>query len=275
MNVLFIHSEEDHYSPEKPLEGPERMQFGISYISSVLKRNGHETRLVVPSRQTEHVVEEYIRDFDPGLVCFTSVFTEFAFMSRLAEKVKRSHPDLFLLVGGPHSTLKPDECLATVFDAACVGEGEFATLELVEQLESARFPAGIPNMYIKDGNGIERNAPRPFLQDLDALPFPDREMWIPWYANPLSRPSVLLGRGCPFQCTYCCNHALQRISDGKYVRFRSAEGTQFVHTVNGSALAWARIWAALVETYRQADGTVRLPEVLAPYFGDLTMRPRS
>jgi seryl-tRNA synthetase len=58
------------------------------------------------------------------------------------------------------------------------------------------------------------------------------------------------------------------------VRFRSAEGTQFVHTVNGSALAWARIWAALVETYRQADATVRLPEVLAPYFGDLTIRPR-
>ena len=59
------------------------------------------------------------------------------------------------------------------------------------------------------------------------------------------------------------------------VRFRSAEGTQFVHTVNGSALAWARIWAALVETYRQADATVRLPDVLAPYFGDLTIRPRS
>ena len=58
------------------------------------------------------------------------------------------------------------------------------------------------------------------------------------------------------------------------VRFRSAQGTQFVHTVNGSALAWARIWAALVETYRQVDGSVRLPEVLAPYFGDLTIRPR-
>ena len=59
------------------------------------------------------------------------------------------------------------------------------------------------------------------------------------------------------------------------VRYRSAQGTQFVHTVNGSALAWARIWAALVETYRQADATVRLPEVLAPYFGELTIRPRS
>ena len=58
------------------------------------------------------------------------------------------------------------------------------------------------------------------------------------------------------------------------MRFRSSEGTQFVHTVNGSALAWARVWAALVETYRQPDGTVTLPQVLAPYFGDVTIRPR-
>jgi seryl-tRNA synthetase len=58
------------------------------------------------------------------------------------------------------------------------------------------------------------------------------------------------------------------------VRYRSSEGTRFVHTLNGSALAWARVWAALVETYRQTDGTVVLPEVLVPYFGDPTIRPR-
>jgi seryl-tRNA synthetase len=53
------------------------------------------------------------------------------------------------------------------------------------------------------------------------------------------------------------------------VRYRTAAGTTaFVHTVNGSALAWARIWAALVETYRQPDGSVKLPDVLAPYMGD-------
>ena len=53
------------------------------------------------------------------------------------------------------------------------------------------------------------------------------------------------------------------------VRFRPAGGgpTQLVHTVNGSALAWPRIWAALVENGRQADGTVMLPEALAPYLG--------
>ncbi len=53
------------------------------------------------------------------------------------------------------------------------------------------------------------------------------------------------------------------------VRFRPASGgpPQLVHTVNGSALAWPRIWAALVENGRQEDGTVLLPEVLAPYVG--------
>jgi seryl-tRNA synthetase len=53
------------------------------------------------------------------------------------------------------------------------------------------------------------------------------------------------------------------------VRYRPAGGgpTQLVHTVNGSALAWPRIWAALVESGRQDDGTVMLPEALAPYLG--------
>jgi seryl-tRNA synthetase len=58
------------------------------------------------------------------------------------------------------------------------------------------------------------------------------------------------------------------------VRYRTSDGTTaLVHTVNGSALAWARIWAALVETYRQEDGSIRLPSVLDPYFGgDATIR---
>ncbi|HEY5263103.1 MAG TPA: serine--tRNA ligase [Acidimicrobiales bacterium] len=62
-----------------------------------------------------------------------------------------------------------------------------------------------------------------------------------------------------------------------HVRYRTSEGTTaLVHTVNGSALGWARVWAALIETYRQADGSVVLPEVLAPYMGELrTIKPRT
>jgi seryl-tRNA synthetase len=59
------------------------------------------------------------------------------------------------------------------------------------------------------------------------------------------------------------------------VRFRPAGGgqPQLVHTVNGSALAWPRIWAAVVENGRQEDGTVMLPEALAPYLaGELLIK---
>jgi seryl-tRNA synthetase len=53
------------------------------------------------------------------------------------------------------------------------------------------------------------------------------------------------------------------------VRYRPAGGGSpvLVHTLNGSALAWPRIWAALVEWGRQADGSVRLPDALAPWLG--------
>jgi len=56
------------------------------------------------------------------------------------------------------------------------------------------------------------------------------------------------------------------------IRYRPAEGkgTEHVHTLNGSALAVPRVWAAVVETHRQPDGSVRIPEVLLPYMRGAT-----
>ena len=61
------------------------------------------------------------------------------------------------------------------------------------------------------------------------------------------------------------------------VRYRPEDGSspRFVHTVNGSALAWARIWAVLVEQGRQEDGSIVLPKVLHGYLGGQSViRPR-
>jgi seryl-tRNA synthetase len=57
------------------------------------------------------------------------------------------------------------------------------------------------------------------------------------------------------------------------IRFktRGQKGTQFVHTLNGSGLAVGRTMAAILENYQQADGSVRLPEVLQPYLGRVTL----
>ncbi len=63
--------------------------------------------------------------------------------------------------------------------------------------------------------------------------------------------------------SWCTDYQARRAN----IRYRpdGGRGPVLVHTLNGSALAWARIWAALVETGRQADGSVVLPEVLGPY----------
>jgi seryl-tRNA synthetase len=65
--------------------------------------------------------------------------------------------------------------------------------------------------------------------------------------------------------SWCSDYQARRAN----IRYRPEEGgaPAFVHTLNGSALAWARIWAAVVETGRQEDGSVVLPKALHPYLG--------
>jgi seryl-tRNA synthetase len=57
------------------------------------------------------------------------------------------------------------------------------------------------------------------------------------------------------------------------IRYRPAGGgrLEHVHTLNGSALAWSRIWPTILETYRRPDGRVTVPEVLRPYLGGLEL----
>jgi seryl-tRNA synthetase len=61
--------------------------------------------------------------------------------------------------------------------------------------------------------------------------------------------------------SWCGDYQARRAN----VRYKGGEGTAMVHTLNGSALATPRVWAALVETYRQPDGSVRVPDALRPY----------
>ncbi|MFM8524273.1 MAG: serine--tRNA ligase [Cyanobacteriota bacterium] len=64
-------------------------------------------------------------------------------------------------------------------------------------------------------------------------------------------------------CSVCGDFQARRSS----IRLKDGNGTQLVHTLNGSGLAVGRTMAALLETGQQPDGSVRLPEALVPYFG--------
>jgi seryl-tRNA synthetase len=71
--------------------------------------------------------------------------------------------------------------------------------------------------------------------------------------------------------SWCTDYQARRAN----IRYRpdGEKGTRFVHSLNGSGLAVPRVWAAIVETHRQPDGSVRMPEVLLPYLGGMTEIP--
>ena len=230
MKVIFIYTNAEIQSMSRPLRTWTNIPLGISYISSVLKVHGHQTQsLVLGSNKFRgclQLLNSMMETFNPGLVCFTAVASQYPFIEKIASFMKKQWPHKFLIIGGVHATLNPDEVIKGAFNALCIGEGEYPLLELCNQLEDKHTPEGIANLWIKSDDGtIQKNLTRPFLQNLDILPFPDREMWKPCVSGEqrFSEWSVLVGRGCPYNCTYCSNHVLRKIASGKYVRMRSAK----------------------------------------------------
>jgi anaerobic magnesium-protoporphyrin IX monomethyl ester cyclase len=229
MRILFVYSLDDIRPVSKPLRTWSSMQFGISYISSLLKVHGHQTRLLVLGssyyNDGKKQLETFMEEFNPGLICFTAVYSQYLFIEEMAQFAKRHWPDTYRIIGGVHATLQPDVVITGPFNAVCIGEGEYPVLELCQQLESQRIPKGIANLWLKTVDGsIEKNPSREFIQDLDLLPFPDHVMWEPWMRERYDDEMVILGgRGCPYDCTYCSNHALRNAANGHYVRMRSPE----------------------------------------------------
>jgi len=205
----------------------ENIHIGISHISSYLKSRGHTTRLVVLSSEMASrslaLLDSAAAEFDPQLVAFTAVSTQYPFILAAAHRLKQQRPKCFLLLGGIHASLRPDEAIQGPFDALCIGEGEMPAAELAAQLEAGRTPQGIANLWIKLPDGsVEKNAAREFVPDLDQLPFPDRDIWHDWVMpNGLTHHVIEPSRGCPYDCSYCSNHALRKLAKGKYVRLRN------------------------------------------------------
>jgi radical SAM superfamily enzyme YgiQ (UPF0313 family) len=213
-------------SVDQPLPSGTCIHFGLATIATVLKVAGHNVSLQVftPKTPLEDTLRTIIEELKPKLFCFTAVSTQFPIVSRIAAQVKKLDPSIYVIVGGAHPSLAPEESLACPdIDGICIGEGETGILVLASQLEAGQQPHMVPNFWLKQlEKGIkEKNSRIPFLDDLDRLPFIDRELWRRWIKQPTHQAAVLLGRGCPNHCTYCSNHALKRLASGRYVRFRS------------------------------------------------------
>ena len=219
MKILFI-------APK--IGSQAKLLVGIAYLSAVLKETGHEVELLeIDEKKDLDKIFLTIESFNPQIIGLTANSHQYDYAVDIARDIK-SKFNAKIFLGGVHSTLAPENAVKEkCFDGVCVGEGEEAFLELIGKIENHQDYFDTKNFWFyKDGDLI-KNDIRPIMNDLNSLPMPDYSIFKYYKSAGSSEivPRFIFSRGCPFNCTYCCNHAIKRIyiDQSNYVRFRSVE----------------------------------------------------
>ena len=220
------------------------ISIGLAYISSVLKKNSHETITYnADFSNDDHYLDqkEIIRGFDnykstlndidhpiwqecrkaiidvdPDFIGFQMYTATLKSVQIMAGIAKDYNPNIKIVVGGTHPTLDPEgTARIDSFDYIVRGEGEYAMLEIV----SGKDPDQIDGIAYKNGdNLVVTNPERDFIKDLDSLPFPSRNSYYSGNGK-IDIGAVVTSRGCPSQCTFCASPKIWK----KKVRFRKSD----------------------------------------------------
>lgn len=188
----------------------------LAYLSSALKKAGHETLVLDATaphnRLTEEDIKKQILEFKPHFIGVTLIVRyipqTYDFVKGLLEL------NIPIVGGGPHANCKPEEVLENGFDIVAIGEGEDTIIELAEYYLGNKKLKEIDGICFKDKkNKAHYTKPRQLIKDLDRITFPDYEAFpIKYYSgsdDPESNPifwSVFSSRGCPFNCIFCASH---------------------------------------------------------------------
>ena len=170
-----------------------------------------------------------LKVLNPIAVGITSMTATIVNAHRIADFIKDKFPEIKIITGGNHTSALPVETLKEFlnFDIAVCGEGEITIAEVCNRLRARQQLNGILGIAYRDAIDIVLEGPRPLIDNLDDIPFPDRRLInIDDYASTtrLGRPAgakkateLFTSRGCPYSCTFC---AARKIFNKK-VRYRS------------------------------------------------------
>lgn len=231
MKVLLVKTPyRDLYGPLKLAAG-NYFLLGLGYIAAFLREHGHSVSMLDPEAQgiDYSSLISRVKMYNPDLVGISATTPDFANALKITELI-RKNINAFIVLGGIHGSSLPEYILQRypeIFDAVCIGEGEITTLEICKFLEGKiKSLSDIKGICFRNGGSIVRTQPRPFIQDLDSLPFPARDLvdlnlYRPHAFNFRKGKTVTIitSRGCPFQCTFCAS----KLTLGAKFRARSAD----------------------------------------------------
>lgn len=211
VKCLFVHPDHDHES------------LAVEYLSAVLKSAGHETGLIIIQKDEkfEKRLTEKLELFCPDFICFSVMTDDYIWACDISKFIKKIK-NIPIIFGGVHVTACPEEVIKNKFvDYIVLGEGEEALAELVKNPHKTN----IKNVWLKKKGKIIKNKLRPLIQDLDSLPFPDKDLFFkeaPYLKG--ETYYFMTSRGCPFGCSYCFNNYLRKLYKGScWLRKRSVK----------------------------------------------------
>lgn len=199
---------------------------GLAYVAAALRRAGFAEVAVldcVAEGLDEARLKARIAAFKPGIAGITATTFTLPDVLWTAALVKSVDSSVHVTVGGPHTSVYPVETVSQCdVDTVVVGEGEATFPELALRLEKGLSPEGVAGVHYKKDGVPAANPPRDPVADLDALPFPARDLlpldkYYSIHGEKRRMTTAMSTRGCPFNCTFCY-HAF-----GRRIRYRSPE----------------------------------------------------
>ncbi|MFA5099322.1 MAG: radical SAM protein [Candidatus Omnitrophota bacterium] len=206
MNVLFIYTNINGLHDES-------YAFGLACIVSVARSKGYNAKVIIAREKAAYPeIMEEILAFDPKVVGFTSVSSQFSFVKDIAGLIKKKLPGCITVCGGVHPTINPGCVLeAGSLDAVFVGESEDSFAEFLGMVDRGQDYRDIDNLAYASNGRLQLNKLKPLITDLDRLPYPDKDIYP--YIQTLKETGhapFLFSRGCPYLCSYCSNHMIAK-----------------------------------------------------------------
>lgn len=197
---------------------------GIGYMASILSEAGIKSK-IVDFHKNKHEILSTVKKADPHLIGFSILFhNHISEFIDLIYYLRKEGISCHFTAGGHYASLKPAELFESIplLDSIVRFEGEYTLPELVKCLCTGEDWRKTKNLAYMLNGKIILNSLRPLEKDLDKFPFPERSP-LKEYAFKKKFATILAGRGCVHNCSFCNTREYYRQASGPLKRIRKPE----------------------------------------------------